>query len=112
MILPYSFNQRTVSAFSDPTSDWNIFGFHQESSDLFKFMKLHIDLDGQFEETILPRTVTKYSPSVGIPERSEIWYFTEKILRFNAIDETWTEFNYPKDLDTDFDYIYAYPVFS
>jgi len=100
---------RDLVAISDPTGGWNIYFY-----DDLKFGKIHVDESGQFsDDKWLPRKPEIYSPSFGIPERNEIWYFSTKILRLSTIDDSWTEFNYPEDWDSNFDWIgKIYPVLS
>ncbi|MBU1626699.1 hypothetical protein KKB18_04950, partial [bacterium] len=107
------FNQSSTVIIPDPTSGWNLFGLIEVTRELCKFRKLHIFPDGQLgEDILLPKTVTKASPSVGVPEKSQIWFFTDKILQLNTIDDTWVEIEFPEGWDSDNEYIYAYPALA
>jgi hypothetical protein len=97
---------RYPTALTDPTSGWNIYYYEEK-----QLGKLHINPNGEFrEDRWLPRTTEFLTPLVGVPDRSEVWYFSDKIMRFSTIDESWTNFDYPQGWDTDFDYVRTYPA--
>jgi len=109
-VLPHSFNRRNMSVIPDKKSGWNLFYINDYDK---AFRKLHVNADGTFgEDNSLSRKAEIWSHSVGIPERYEVWYFTDKILRLNTIDEEWAEYDYPDGWDTKFDYVRPYPAIS
>ncbi|MBU1626191.1 hypothetical protein KKB18_02385, partial [bacterium] len=87
----------------DPVSGWNLFYYYDnENTKEKKNGKLHIEPDGQFgEDRLLMDDPSKVALPIGIPERSQVWFFADKILRLNVIYDSWSEFNYPKGWDSD-----------
>ena len=108
--LSHGLSHRAVDIFPDPDSGWNLYYFEQLTKESGKFGKLHINPDGTLGDDIwLPRYPAKPTSSAGVPDKSEIWYFTNKILCLNTIDETWKEYEYPEGWDSGFRYIESYP---
>jgi hypothetical protein len=96
-LLTHGFDSRTPVVIPDTSSGWNLFYCFDG-----KFGRLNIDPYGQFgENRFLTRTYENLTFSVGNPDNYEIWYFTNKILRLNTIDDSWTEFDYPENWDID-----------
>jgi len=76
-----------------------------------KFGRLHIDPQCEIvENEWFMRTTSSIPSSTCNLEKSEIWFFTEKIIRLNVIDETWSEFDYPLGWDYDCERVHTYPV--
>jgi hypothetical protein len=108
--LSHGFNQRSMSIIPDKVSGLNIFYY---ISDKAIFGRIHIESDGRIrDEIILLKAIAKPTSSACVPERSEVWAFTDKILRLDTIDETWTEFDYPQGWDSDFGYVNVYNLLT
>ena len=61
------------------------------------------------EEEWLSRTFESTAKVVSIPDRSKIWYFTNRIFRLDVLTMEWSEFDYPRGWDPDFNSLYLYP---
>jgi hypothetical protein len=105
-----SLSQNSTASIPDPISGWNIYYHDYETQ---RFSKLHIDSQGQFgKEEWFTRTTPGGSSCVGVPKRSEVWFFADKILRLNGLDDTWTEFDYPQGWDSDFEFSEVFPLLA
>jgi hypothetical protein len=85
---------------------WNLY-FTNEN----RFGVISINSHGEFGSyRWLDITYNNWAYGLGIPQRKELWFFTNRIMHFDATTEEWTSYNYPQGWDTDVDYIYLYPA--
>jgi len=100
--LSYSVSQN--KGFAIPTkSGWYIYYSYNVSQSTSNNSKIHIEKDGHFgENKPLEGKALSSSSFIGDPDRSQVWFFDEKILLFDAIKDSWTEYDYPKNWDSDF----------
>ena len=104
MLAEHGYSNNAVMP--DPESGWNLF-FTSEG----RFGKLHINYHGEFEhEEWLSRTFERSANVIPIPDKQKIWYFTNRIFLLNAASMEWSEFDYPREWDPDFSYVYLYPT--
>jgi hypothetical protein len=82
----------------DPASGWVII---YADSQLFK--SIHININAEFGPIVsLDKTYNfPLTKSIGIPERGEAWFVSDKIFRYKVSDKKWTDFQYPPGWDTD-----------
>jgi len=89
----------------DAESGWNLF-FSSDG----KFGKLHINSHGEFGDVKwFARSIEGVVNKVGVSERKEIWYFSNRITRLKTETEEWTEYPYPDNWNNDFEWVYLYP---
>jgi hypothetical protein len=94
-----------VIVLPDSEDGWNLY-----YNTMFQFGTVHISSNGEFkEQRWLNVTYENFANGIGIPQRNEIWYFTNKIFHFKAQNEEWNTFEYPQGWDTDMNVIYLYP---
>jgi hypothetical protein len=100
-LFDHDFNIRTV--IPNPDGGWDLIYASYQGFSTGLFGKLYIDPHGEFGDDIsLDRTYQGYLYPVGIPDKHEIWYFTDKILHLDTITLKWTKYAYPQGWDNDF----------
>ncbi|MBU1625948.1 hypothetical protein KKB18_01120, partial [bacterium] len=98
-LLKFGTKADSLCVIPDPEYGWNLFYYYFSDKSIVGV--LNILPDGQFgEDRLLEEAPTGSSLPFGVPERSQVWFFSDNIYLFNVLDETWSEFNYPEGWET------------
>jgi len=88
-----------------PAGGWDIY-FAVDN----KFGKLHISSEGVFgEETWLDEIYTLTPETLTVASRKEVWFFAEKIYKYETDKDIFKEYNYASGWDINFNTISLYP---
>ena len=103
--IHYDINISNSVIMPEPSSGWKLY---YTSNGFFGYLDIYEN--GEFGVMRrLPKAYDRGPSSIGVPERFEIWYFTDRIMRLDTITEEWDIYGYPEGWDREIRYCYLYP---